>query len=166
MTQVGGAEGRAAAGRPTPLRALALFEAAKGLLVVTAGAGLLRWHRGLQAAAAAVVAHLHLNPAKHHALIFTLLTGDSAHERWLALGAALYATGRLVEAAGLWHARPWAVWVAVVTAGVYVPFEVAGLLRHPTALAVGALFINLAVIGYLLFRAGTGSDDREPAVAA
>jgi uncharacterized membrane protein (DUF2068 family) len=96
------------------------------------------------------VAHLHLNPAKHHALIFTLLSGDSLHLRWLAFGAAAYAAGRLVEAAGLWWARPWAIWVAAVTAAIYIPFEVADLIRRPTTLAVGALLVNLAVVGYLL----------------
>jgi uncharacterized membrane protein (DUF2068 family) len=164
MTAVNGVGARRPAARPAPLRALALFEAAKGVLVLVAGAGMLRWQHGLQEAAAAAVAHLHLNPAKHHALIFTLLTDGSIHARWLALGAAVYATARLVEATGLWLARPWAVWVAVVTATIYVPFEVVGLLRHPTGLAVGALLVNLAVVGYLLSHRGW-SGPHDPATA-
>ena len=133
-----------------PLRALALFEAAKGLLVIVAGAGILKWPHTLEAVAEGLVAHLHLNPAKHEALIFTLvMAGGPRRLRWLAVGAAAYATGRLAEAAGLWLGKGWAIWLAVATAAIYIPFEIAALLRRPTILALGALAVNAAVVLYL-----------------
>lgn len=136
-----------------PLRALALFEAAKGLLVIVVGAGILRWTREMQEVAAALVAHLHLNPAKHHALIFTLIEGGaSSHLWWLAVGAAVYAGGRLAESVGLWLGKRWAIWLAIATAAIYVPFEIGELIRRPGALALGALCINAVVIAYLFRR--------------
>ncbi len=136
-----------------PLRALALFEAAKGFLVILVGAGILKWTQDVQRVAAALVAHLHLNPAKHHALIFTLIEGGaSSHLWWLALGAALYSGGRLAESVGLWLGKRWAIWLAISTAVIYVPFEIEELVRRPGALAAGALCVNALVILYLFWR--------------
>ena len=137
----------------TPLRALALFEGAKGILVVVAGLGILKWPQTLEAVAEALVAHLHLNPAKHEALIFTLVTGGaSGRLRWLALGAAVYAAGRLGESIGLWLGKGWAIWLAIATAAIYIPFELVSLVARPTILALVALAINSAIVVYLFRR--------------
>ena len=54
----------------TGLRTVAAFEAAKGLLVMATGLGLLSLlHHDVQRAAESVVRHLHLNPARDHELI-------------------------------------------------------------------------------------------------
>ena len=141
---------------PTPkarlaaLRALASLEAAKGLLVIVAGAGWLAWDHGVQHFANRLVAHLHLDPARHFGPIFTLLSNASTHRRLLAAGAAAYAIGRIVEAAGLWYNRWWAMWVAVGTAVIYIPFEIENLARDPNPVALAALVINTAVVLYLL----------------
>jgi uncharacterized membrane protein (DUF2068 family) len=138
---------------PAPLRALALFEGAKGLLVIVAGVGILRWPQALERVAEALVAHLHLNPAKHEALIFTLVAaGGSGRLRWLAVGAAVYAAGRVGESVGLWLGKRWAIWLAIATAAIYIPFETATLVRRPTALALLALTINAVVVLYLVRR--------------
>jgi uncharacterized membrane protein (DUF2068 family) len=136
-----------------PLRALALFEGAKGMLVIVAGIGILKWPRPLETAAEAVIAHLHLNPAKHEVLIFALVAaGGSSRLWWLALGAAVYAVGRLGESVGLWLGKRWAIWLAIGTAAIYIPFELAALARRPTALALVALAVNAAVLLYLFRR--------------
>ena len=136
-----------------PLRALALFEGAKGLLVIVAGVGILKWPQTLEAVAEALVAHLHLNPAKHEALIFALAAASGSRRLlWLAVGAAVYAAGRLGESVGLWLGKGWAIWLAIATAAIYIPFELIALVRRPTALALVALTINAAVVVYLLRR--------------
>jgi uncharacterized membrane protein (DUF2068 family) len=138
-------------GKLTPLRALAVLEAAKGLLVVLAGVGLLRWEDGPQRIAGMLITHLHLDPARHFTRIFTFLNSHSpSHMRWLAIGAAAYAAGRLIEAVGLWLDKPWAVWVAVWTAVIYIPFELHSLIRDPNPIALVALVINSAIVLYLL----------------
>ena len=48
------------------LRAVAVFEAAKGTLVLVTGLGALSFiHHNIQRFAEQLVGHLHLNPAKH-----------------------------------------------------------------------------------------------------
>jgi len=72
------------------LRTIALFEAAKGLVVLLAGSGLLLLvHRDVQAMAEQLVSHLHLDPAKRYPRIFLhIVTGATpARLRLLALGA-------------------------------------------------------------------------------
>jgi uncharacterized membrane protein (DUF2068 family) len=137
--------------RLAALRALAVFEAFKGLVVILAGVGLLRFERGIQRIASITITHLHLNPARNFSRIFTYLDNAPSHIRWLAVGAAAYAIGRFVEAAGLWYDKKWAIWVAVWTAVIYIPFEVRNLVgREPHPVALVALIVNSAIVLYLL----------------
>ena len=134
---------------PGPQRAVAIFEATKGVLVLTAGLGLLELiHRDLQSAASDLVAHLHLNPAQRYPRIFLQLAGRPTDPRmvWLALGASLYALLRLIEAYGLWHGRRWASWFAAISGGIYIPYEIHEVAARPNALAAGALLVNLLVV--------------------
>src|SRR5205807_9493167 len=90
------------------LRAVALFEAFKGLLVLAAGCGVLAlFHGDAQGFADALVGRLHLNPAKNAPRVFLqLLANVSDSQVWLLAGfAALYASLRLIEAYGLWRGR-------------------------------------------------------------
>jgi uncharacterized membrane protein (DUF2068 family) len=137
---------------PKALRAIAWFEAAKGALVLLAGFGLAAFlHRDAERIAEVLVTRLHLNPAKGHARIFLELLGDlSSGKLWLLAGfAAGYALLRFIEAYGLWWDRPWAKWVAVVSGGVYVPFEIYELSLSVTWVKVTALIINVSVVAYM-----------------
>ena len=138
---------------PGPQRAVAIFEATKGVLVLIAGLGLLELvHRDLQSAAGDLVAHLHLNPAQRYPRIFLQLAGRPTEPRmvWLALGASLYALLRLIEAYGLWHGRRWASWFAAISGGIYIPYEIHELVARPNALAAGALLVNLLEVIVML----------------
>jgi uncharacterized membrane protein (DUF2068 family) len=144
---------RAASTSQVPIRAVAAFEASKGVLVLLAGLGALSWHRGLQRAVDVVIGHLHLNPAKHHPHVFEVVARDaSSHMVLLTVGAATYVLGRFVEAFGLWGGRRWAVWLAASTAAIYLPFELVELARRPNMVAVAALALNLVIVVYLLLR--------------
>lgn len=148
-------EDRDAAEYAVGLRAIALFEAAKGLLVLISGSGLLLLvHRDAQAIAERFLAHMHLNPAGRYPHIFLqIATGATPGRlRLWALGAALYAILRFVEAVGLWHARRWAEWFGVATGLLYVPFEVLSFIRRPSIEAVLALTVSLGVVLFLSLR--------------
>ena len=73
------------------IRLVALFEAAKGALILLAGFGLLALvHRDLQHVADEVVRRFHLNPARHYPRIFIEAAGKATDARlWLLAGAAL-----------------------------------------------------------------------------
>lgn len=146
---------RDAAQHALGLRAIAIMEAAKGLLVLISGSGLLLLvHRDAQAIAERLLVHLHLNPASHYPRIFLQIATNASPGRlrlW-ALGAALYAALRLIEAVGLWHARRWAEWFGVLTGLLYIPFEVASFVRRPNIEAVLALLVSTGIILFLYLR--------------
>src|SRR5215813_12208019 len=106
---------------PAGLKAAAIFEALKGLLVILAGFGLLALvHRDAQTFAESLALRLHLNPARHYPRVFIEAAGRLTDARlWLlAAGAFAYSTLRFAEAYGLWRARPWAEWIGIVSGGV------------------------------------------------
>lgn len=134
------------------MRAVALFEAAKGALVLLAGLGLLALiNRDVQHIAEKIVRASHLNPASHYPRIFIDAASHvtNGHLRWLAAAAALYAIVRGVEAYGLWQERRWAEWFALIAGGLYVPVEIYELFHHPSWLKLAVLVTNLAVVAYM-----------------
>ncbi len=134
------------------LRAVALFEAFKGILVLAAGCGVLAlFHGDAQGLADALVGRLHLNPAKNTPRVFLrLLENISDSQLWLLAGfAALYASLRLIEAYGLWRGRRWAEWLAALSGGIYVPVEIYELARGVSWIKVAALLLNAAVVAYM-----------------
>jgi uncharacterized membrane protein (DUF2068 family) len=136
------------------LRTVAAFEAAKGLLVMATGLGLLALvHHDVQRAAEAVVRHLHLNPARHYPRVFIEAATRVTDTRlWLLASRALaYAAVRGVEAYGLWRARAWAEWFAIVSGALYLPMETYALVHHATGLKAGVLVINVAIVGYVCY---------------
>ena len=141
-----------AAAHTRGLRVVALFEAAKGAVVLAAGFGLLAFvHQDLQALAEELVAHTHLNPASRYPRIFIELASKAADVRlWvLAALAFAYALLRLAEAWGLWHARRWAEWLAVASGGIYVPAEIYELARGPSLLRAATLAVNVGIVAYM-----------------
>jgi uncharacterized membrane protein (DUF2068 family) len=68
----------------------------------------------------------------------------------LAVAACLYATLRFIEAYGLWRARAWAQWLAIVSGSVYLPFEIYELASRPDFLRGVVLTFNVAIVAYLL----------------
>jgi uncharacterized membrane protein (DUF2068 family) len=143
-----------AAAHARGLHIVALFEGAKGLLVLVVGFGLLSFiHRDVHEAAVRLVRHLHLNPASHYPQIFLDLTVRVSDTKlWsIAIAAFLYCVVRMVEAAGLWLRKSWAEWFAVVTGGLYIPVEIFEVARRVTWPRVTVLVVNLGVVAYLLY---------------
>lgn len=136
------------------LHVVALFEGAKGLLVLLAGCGLLSLvHKDIHEAAMRLVEHVHLNPASHYPRIFLDLSERINDTRlWgMALAAAMYSVVRMIEAVGLWLRKTWAEWFAVLTGGMYIPIEVFEVARSVTWPRVTVLVVNIGVVSYLSF---------------
>jgi uncharacterized membrane protein (DUF2068 family) len=60
---------------------------------------------------------------------------------------------------GLWLLKRWAEWFTIVITASLVPLEVWAIHHHPTTVKVVVLIINIAVVGYLLYRIRTESSD-------
>jgi uncharacterized membrane protein (DUF2068 family) len=134
------------------LRLVALYELAKGLLVLLLGLGLLAFlHRDVQEVAEELLLHLHLNPASRIPGIFIRLVDKVASiDMWfLALGALTYACIRIAEGYGLWNDRAWAEWLGVGSGLIYVPFEIYELANGVTMLKLATFALNILVVAVL-----------------
>jgi uncharacterized membrane protein (DUF2068 family) len=68
--------------------------------------------------------------------------------RSLAFGgavAAIYAAVTLVEAIGLWYAKPWARWLVLGLVGISIPPEIFELVQGRSLLKLAVFLVNLAV---------------------
>jgi len=136
------------------MRAIALFEGAKGAIVLAAGLGLLSFlHRDVQHIAAQVIHHLRMNPASHYPKIFLDAAANTSDTRlvMIALGAAVYSMVRLTEAYGLWFARRWAEWFAAAAGAIYIPFEIYEMVHKAGWKPILAFAINVAIVAFMVY---------------
>ena len=136
------------------LRAVALFEALKGVLAVLVGFGLFSLaHKDIGEFAEHLIHHLHLNPDRHVSQAFIHAAEKVTQGKILALafGALAYASVRFIEAYGLWQAREWAEWFALLSGCLYLPWEIYELLRKPTPAHWSVLLINVGIVLYMAY---------------
>jgi uncharacterized membrane protein (DUF2068 family) len=137
------------------LHAIALFEAVKGVAALAASLGLLSLaHHDVRSLAYALIGHFHLNPEAHfpHLLLdYASLLGNQNLSNVVLLAWA-YAALRLTEGYGLWKDRAWAEWLAALSGGIYLPWEVLHLVHHRTAINALVLLGNVVVVAYLVYR--------------
>jgi uncharacterized membrane protein (DUF2068 family) len=135
------------------VRTVATFEFTKGIVVLLAGLGVFTMrHKDIWGVAESLLEFLHANPHHHFAGIFIDLVYRVSDMRlWkIATVAAVYVILRFVEAYGLWYVRPWAEWLAIASGSIYIPFEVADLLRRPDVLRLLILVLNVGIVLYML----------------
>ena len=133
---------------------VALFEALKGTVVLVAGFGLAHAIGGdVGEFAERLVHRMHLDAAKHFPRIFIDLANNlSDGQLWaLAALALAYSLIRFAEAYGLWFERRWGEWIAALSGGIYVPFEIYELSLRFSSIKVTALVLNALVVGYMCF---------------
>jgi uncharacterized membrane protein (DUF2068 family) len=142
------------------LRAVATFELFKGLAVLLAAFGiLLLLHReDPWDIADGLLRLLHISPDHHFAQVF-LDWADSLTEAkvWAVAGVAVgYSLLRFVEAYGLWYARAWAEWIALISGTMYLPFEIYKVIHRQNLFHVSVLLLNVAVVLYMVYALKTG----------
>jgi uncharacterized membrane protein (DUF2068 family) len=156
---------RGRSGQVKVLRAVASLELAKGLLVLAAGFGILfLLHKDTYEVAENLLHILHISPDRHFAHVF-LRWADSLTDRklWAVSAVALtYSALRFVEAYGLWTARAWAEWIALISAIFYMPFEVHELIRRISLFHVSLLIVNLAIVIYMAYLRSLDHHKRAP----
>src|SRR5665811_2156258 len=91
--------------------------------------------------------------ATHSAQLFLDVADNVTDARlWAAARIAFaYAALRFTEAYGLWKARTWAEWVALVSGTLLLPVEIRELMRGITWLRSALLIGNLAVVIYMIY---------------
>jgi len=135
------------------LRTVAMFEAAKGLIVLLLGLGLLRLvHKDLDEVAEQIIRFLHASPGGRLSNMF-ITAASKANDKslWaIAAAAMVYALVRFAEAYGLWYEREWAEWFALLSGAMYLPWEVLSIIRHARPIKWVVLLVNLAIVLYML----------------
>lgn len=132
------------------LRAIAVVEVFKGGGVLLACVMVATGHWTMTSLMERVTHYMHL---RQDGRIGQFFNGTVAHLEpvvlvWLAVA---YMILRFVEAFGLWKERHWGEWLAVLSAGVYVPAEIYELCLHYSHLKVVVLSVNLAIIIFLVW---------------
>jgi uncharacterized membrane protein (DUF2068 family) len=136
------------------IRAVAVFEAVKGVFVLVAGFGLFSLlHKDAHQIACEFISTVHLNPAQKYPKIFIDLTDHITDSKlWFFASLALiYSAFRFVEGYGLWKERGWAEWLAVVSGTIYLPIEVYEICVKVSFVSVFALVANIIVVGVVAY---------------
>ena len=137
------------------LRLIALERSVRSVLLLAAGVYLLTH---LKSDFGRIADHfmraLELDPRRPflHRIVVRL---HRLHVRALLIsgvGAIGYGLLELAEGVGLWLDQLWAEYLTVIATGILIPYEAYEVILHPTLFKVGALLLNLAVVGYLAYR--------------
>ena len=134
------------------LRAIAVFEAVKGLGALALSLGLLALvHADLRSVIVNLIGTVGMDPEAHYPgmLLHYVDVFTETSKVPLVLVVAAYITVRLTEAWGLWFARPWGEWLGALSGALYVPLEVRHLLLKQNWTSVLVLSFNVAVVAYL-----------------
>lgn len=133
------------------LRTVAIIDMVKGVVILGIGLGILSAHSHvLENGGVSLLQLLDVDPSVGIARKFLVLlhAADTEHGL-LTLAAACYAVLRFVEAYGLWFVRSWARWLGLVSAGIYVPFELYYFVKSPSLTTLSVMSINLGVLWLL-----------------
>jgi uncharacterized membrane protein (DUF2068 family) len=136
------------------LRSIAAVEISKGILVLLGAFALIIFIRrdvNFQDVAISILNFLHIDPDRHFAEKFINFAGQASdmHASFVGLAAALYSSIRFVEGYGLWCARIWAEWMALISGTIYLPFEIHAIIRKSTWLHWSFLVTNLLILAYI-----------------
>jgi len=142
------------------LRGIATLELAKGLIVLLAAIGVILVTRNQDPwdMADGLLRLLHISPDHHFAQVF-LKWADTLTDAKLYMVAAAgvgYSIMRFLEAYGLWNARAWAEWIALISGALYLPFEIYKLIYRVNWFHVVVLTINVAIVLYMGYLLKTG----------
>lgn len=137
------------------IRLIAVFKLAKAALLIAAGVGILKlMHVDVAGALDYWIVRLGLDPGSRYVNEAMEKAMRLSPEKIRALGLVsfVYAGLFLTEGLGLWFLKRWAEWFTVIITSSLVPVEVWEMCRHPSALKVVVLVVNLGIAGYLVYR--------------
>ncbi len=137
------------------LRLVAFFKLVKAALLIVAGIGILRLvHVDPAVQLDHWVAKLGLDPGRRFITHAIQRVSDFPPHRikQLGIGTFLYAALFLTEGIGLWLLKLWAEWFTVIATGSLIPIEYYEIYRHPSAIKVLVLLINIAIVVYLVYQ--------------
>ncbi|HEY8716371.1 MAG TPA: DUF2127 domain-containing protein [Candidatus Acidoferrum sp.] len=147
------------------LRLIALFKLVKAILLIITGIAALKLlHRDAWSTLAGWISVIGLDPG-NRLLDAAMDKAEllSPHKiKFLGTGSFLYAGLFLTEGTGLWLQKRWGEWVTIIITGSLIPLEIYEIFHHLTAIKVGVLIINVAILAYLLHHIRTNHPRETP----
>jgi uncharacterized membrane protein (DUF2068 family) len=142
----------------TVIRLIALFKLVKAITLIVIGVGALKLlHRDMESTLDHWIAVSGMDPGNRwlERGIEKVSNLTPAKVKGLGIVSFIYAGLFLTEGIGLWLMKRWAEWFTVIITSSLVPVEIYEMHRHPTAVKILVLTINVAVVIYLLYRIRT-----------
>lgn len=136
------------------MRAIAIFEGVKGVLIVLLGLGLLSLlHKDVEEVAENFLFRLHIS-IQHkigHAIVNAASKLTDGKLWGFAAAAMIDAAVRFVAAWGLWNRRVWAEWFVLLSGALYLPIEIMKLAERANWLHIAIFAANVAIVLYMLY---------------
>jgi uncharacterized membrane protein (DUF2068 family) len=133
------------------LRTVAILEFGKGLLVL--GAAISLYWLDPSDVAGGFLDLLHISPDHHFAQVLLQWADSLSNAKmWVVVSvAATYSALRFAEAYGLWRARAWAEWIALISGAIYLPFEIYKVAHRASLFHIAILVVNLAIVAFMFY---------------
>jgi uncharacterized membrane protein (DUF2068 family) len=137
------------------LRRIAGFKVAKGTFLLAAAIAALglmspRTAQPISRFAMEVAADRHYAIAT--AVVARLLSVEPHTLRLLSAGGFLYSLLFYAEGVGLFLDRRWAKYLTIASTAALIPFEIFELVSRASAIKVGILVANFAIVAYVAWR--------------
>jgi len=106
---------------------------------------------------------LRVDPDNHiiHRILTKVFSVTPKQLKALSAGTFIYAGLLLTEGIGLLLQQHWAEYFTVITTAGLIPLEIFELYKHPTALKVAILVINILIVWYLVRKIRTHGGKRK-----
>jgi uncharacterized membrane protein (DUF2068 family) len=137
------------------LRVIAAFKFLKAAMLIALSVGAFKvLHKDLGPVLEHWAEALRLDPGNRFVDVALEKAGHLRPEqiKKLGLGSLLYAALFLAEGTGLWLEKRWGEWLTVIITSSLIPVELYEIHRHPSAVKVAVLVVNLGIVGYLIYR--------------
>jgi uncharacterized membrane protein (DUF2068 family) len=147
------------------IRLIAFFKLLKSALLIAVGMSALRLlHKDIASVLEHWVAMLGLDPGNRYVDRALQKFGNLTPNKIKSFGVVsfIYAALFLTEGIGLWLVKRWAEWFSVIITTSLVPVELYEIYRHPSVIKCLVLVLNIAVVGYLLYRIRNEHQDFKP----
>lgn len=134
---------------------IAGFKLFKAILLLAAALGTMKLlHRDVKETLTGWARQLHADPqGKKANAVISRATGLSPLQLEGVAGGELFYSGLLfTESVGLLLRRRWAEYFTVITTATFIPLEIYELLEKVSAVKVGVLVVNIAIVLYLMRR--------------
>lgn len=141
-----------AVGAERGLKAVAIYEAIKGVIAIGLAYAFQTLARGeIRAASEALIARAGFDPlsVEFAGPLGFLDTVDQVDPSKVMLAAGAYAMLRFTLTWGLWCKRTWAQWLAMLSIGLFVPYEIYEFVRSQSWIAFTLALVNSAALAFV-----------------